>query len=379
MLIKRLLILVLCFVSISLTVAQPDGVSDARFERLARGVNLPFWFWYAPDDLDTRFSDTDFALIRDLGFTFVRVPIDLGFVMDIESEDLLNREHLAAIDRGFERLLDHDLAILVDIHSTSLADSDASNYSGALENPEFVTVFTRFWQSFARYLADERGYDPETMFFGPMNEPVFVDDPTVWPPIQEALLTAIREVAPDHTLIATGAYWSNIDTLIELTPLTDPNIVYDFHFYEPFVFTHQGAEWGPEDVWPLRNVPYPSSPEVVEPLLDGLPDNARDTLAWYGSENWDESDLAARIAIVAEWGQANNVRLICSEFGVYGTYAPADDRVEWIRQTRSLFELYGIGWAMWEYDDAFGLVTRADNGDPIPDEAVIDALGLTLP
>lgn len=380
MLIKRLSILLIgLFLSVGLTAAQPEGVSDARFDRFTRGINLPFWFWYTPDDIDGRFSDADFELIRDLGFTFVRVPIDLGFVMDHKSDDLLNRDHLAALDRGLERLLAHDLAIIIDLHSTSLTDSDAANYSGALEDPAFVAVFTRFWRSFANYLANERDYDPEWVFFGPMNEPVFADDPTVWPPIQASLLTTIRQIAPDHTLIATGALWSNIDTLIILQPLADPNIVYDFHFYEPFTFTHQGAEWGPEEVWPLRNVPYPANSEAIEPLLEGLPANARDTLRWYGADGWDVSDSEARIAQAAEWGQTHKVRVICTEFGVYGAYAPHADRVRWINETRSLFEEYGIGWAMWEYDEAFGLVTRAPNGDPILDREVASALGLKLP
>lgn len=383
MLMKRMLILLVGLAVLLLGVgaagAQQGGVSDVRFARLSRGINLAFWFWYTPEDIDGRFSDDDFALIRDLGFTFVRVPIDLGFIMDEGSADLLNRDNLAYLDRGFERLLAHDLAIIVDLHSTSLADSDAANYSGALEDPAFVTVFTRFWQSFADYLANERSYDPEMVFFGPMNEPVFEADPSMWPPIQASLLAAVRAVAPQHTLIATGARWSNLDTLLELQMLDDPNIVYDFHFYEPFVFTHQGAEWSWEGVIPLRDVPYPSSPEGVAPLLDGLPDIAREALKWYGQEQWDAAELEARISRAGEWAAANNARVICTEFGVYGTYAPHESRVQWIGETRALFEQYGIGWAMWEYDDSFGLVRRSPGRARTLDRDVAAALGLNLP
>lgn len=31
--------------------AQEMGVSDARFAKLARGINLPYWFWYAPETI----------------------------------------------------------------------------------------------------------------------------------------------------------------------------------------------------------------------------------------------------------------------------------------------------------------------------------------
>ena len=68
-------------------------MSDERFAKLARGINLAGWFWYAPETdagVENRFHDADFQLIHDLGFTFVRVPIDLDFVLDENSDDLLD-------------------------------------------------------------------------------------------------------------------------------------------------------------------------------------------------------------------------------------------------------------------------------------------------
>lgn len=372
---KRLLLLLTLLLTLTTTVhAQENGVTDERFAHLQRGINLPFWFWYAPANVDARFSDQDFQLIHDLGFTFVRVPIDLGYVFDESSPDLLNHDHLEHIDSGFDRLLEHDLAIVVDLHSTSIADSDASNYSGALEDPEFVDVFIRFWQSFAAHFKDR---DPEKVFFGPMNEPVFENDPSAWLPIQERLLTAIREVAPEHTLIATGARWSSRETLMEIEPYADPNIVYDFHFYEPFVFTHQGATWTWDAVAVMRNVPYPSNPENVASLLDGLPDESRNALEYYGEERWDGQRINDEIARVAAWGEANNVRLICTEFGVFGDFAPPADRVQWTQDIRTAFEEYGIGWSMWEYDNSFGLVTRSGS-TRVVDEDLAAALGLNV-
>jgi len=135
--------------------AQDSGVSDERFARLARGVNLMGWFWYAPETeegIRGRFKDEDFELMRDLGLTFARVPIDLNFLLDENRDNLLNLDRLALLDEGIQRLLDHDLGVVVDLHSTSLADSDAANYSGALEDPAFVEVFVRFWESFAAHL-----------------------------------------------------------------------------------------------------------------------------------------------------------------------------------------------------------------------------------
>nr|ABE60666.1 endo-1,4-beta-D-glucanase [uncultured bacterium] len=358
--------------------AQESGVSDERFSRLAKGINLAGWFWYAPetdDGVRNRFHDADFQLMHDLGFTFVRVPIDLDFVLDETSDNLLDAEKLALLDEGIQRLLDHDLAIIIDLHSTSLADSDASNYSGALEDPEFVDVFVEFWQAFATHL---KQYDPEWVFFGPMNEPVFEADPSAWLPIQERLLTAIREVAPDHTLIATGAMWSSRETLLDMTPLADPNIIYDFHFYEPFVFTHQGATWTWDAVASMRDIPYPSSPEAVQDAVDTLRNpEAKAAVLDYGEQRWDAAKVEAEIGRVAAWADEHNVRIISTEFGTYRPYAPYADRAAWIHDTRTAYEKFGIGWAMWEYDESFSVVLQSGSR-PIVDKTIAEALGLNV-
>lgn len=357
--------------------AQLPGVSDERFARLARGANLPGWFWYAPDDLSVvanYFDAQDFETMHRLGFTCVRVPMDLSFLFDVDDPDLLNDERLAVFDQGLDLILAADLAVIVDLHSTSLADSDASIYSGALEqDDQFVETFIRFWQSLAAHLAVR---DPEMVFIEPMNEPVFQDDPSRWPPMQERLLSAIREVAPDHTLIATGALWSGIDTFVQLVPLDDPNIVYNFHFYEPFLFTHQSAEWTWWVARAVHGVPYPSSPEAVAPLLEQY-DNEEvlNNLRWYGEERWDAARIRERIEKAAAWAQQYGVRLICNEFGVYNKAAPAADRVQWYHDLRAAFDEFGIGWAVWDYYGAFGLARRSSGHISI-DAAMADALGL---
>jgi endoglucanase len=357
--------------------AQSSGVSDARFARLARGINVPFWFWLGPqhlNDVFTRLNPSDFELIRDLGFTYVRVPVALDVVLDEDDPDLLDDDWLLALDWAIETLVSYDLAVMVDLHSTAPTSTGGTVYSGRLEDdPAFVETFIAFWRNFAAHL---RTTNPEMVFLEPMNEPVFEDDPSRWPPIQAELLAAIRAEAPDHTLIATSARWSNVETFVELEPLVDPNIVYNFHFYEPFYFTHQGASWAGEMVANMRLVPYPSSPEAIAMALDMVCDEqAQQAIRGYGQERWDAAKLDDLIGQAAAWGAQHNVRLICNEFGVYKPFAMQDDRWQWFADVITLLEGYGIGWAMWEYDDSFGLVER--RGDRVQlDTDLAAALGL---
>ncbi|NDJ77532.1 MAG: glycoside hydrolase family 5 protein, partial [Chloroflexi bacterium] len=217
-------------------------------------------------------------------------------------------------------------------------------------------------------------------FLEVLNEPVFEGDTSQWAPIQELLVAAIRENAPDHTLIVTNARWSHVTVFVELEPLDDPNLVYNFHFYEPFYFTHQGANWTDPLVRQMRVVPYPSSPDAMETALSFTRnEDVLANLRAYGEERWDIDRLDSLIGQAAAWQAEHGVRVTCNEFGVYKPLAPRADRAQWYTDVRTLLEGYGFGWTMWEYDDSFGIITRQGSTRIIIDEDTVAALGLTLP
>jgi Cellulase (glycosyl hydrolase family 5). len=245
-----------------------------------------------------------------------------------------------------------------------------------LEDPR---MFTAFWRSLATHL--HKTTNPELTFIQPMNEPVFRDNPKAWEPIQQELFRTIRQAAPRHTLIAVSAFWQNISTLVQLQPLPDANVIYDFHFYEPFIFTHQGASWIGDSVErKLRHVPYPANPSLVQSLAQQVSDpTARAAILDYGQQQWDINKLRSRIGEAAQWARQNGVTLICTEFGVYAANVSALDRTRWMRDTRTVLEEFGIGWASWGYVDSnFGFAEWQGN-QPILDREIVRALGLQLP
>jgi endoglucanase len=286
------------------------------------------------------------------------------------------------LDDQIERLLGMDLAVIVDMHSVQVNEGD-SVYSGDLETEDaFVEDFLLFWGGLAGHL---KKYDPDMVFFEMFNEPVFLGNPSRWvDDILPRTLAAVREAAPDHTLIAEGWGWASIDGLLDVTPVADPNVVYNFHFYDPFLFTHQGADWVDErEVANLFAVPYPSDPEnVVTMMFDRYSRAGQDAVMAYGAEEWNAEKLEERILRAVEWAEEHGVHIICTEFGAYAPVSPKNSRVQWITDVVSIFEKYGIGWVMWEYDAGFGFVERTSDGSANEvleyDEGVLGALGLTL-
>jgi len=351
--------------------SPPEGVSDARFARLTRGINLSHWFAQSPrgdysrEHLTTYNTERDLDLIARMGFSHVRLTLNPKAISDAPEGLPFHAERLALLDAAIAGFLARNVAVVVDLHpdddfKTPLAKDDAA-----------VERFVAFWRALAAHLA---GTDPERVFFEVMNEPV-IPDAARWNAVQKKVLAAMRESAPHHTLVAGGPLWSGPDQLVRMEVVADRNVVYNFHCYEPFRFTHQGATWAGDSVKGLKNAPYPSSPEGVAKVLSQLTDErARREMTQYGKEQWNAEKIDALIARAAEWGRKNGVPLTCNEFGVYRT-APAADRNRCIEDMRKALEKYKIGWAMWDYAGSFGVVTGKP-GQRVPDPDTAKALGL---
>jgi hypothetical protein len=162
-----------------------------------------------------------------------------------------------------------------------------------------------------------------------------------------------------------------------MKPLPDPNIVYAFHYYNPFIFTHQGFKWGPFEK--VVGIPYPVSKNIMGALLDRyVPEQRSKLLEEYGQEDWNSSRIARDIANVVHWRNLHKVRVICNEFGVVRDTVPEADRARWLRDVRETLEAAGIGWAMWDYGGHFGLFAGTAPSAK-PDPVTTAALGLRMP
>ena len=101
---------------------------------------------------------------------------------------------MTRLDRALDSILNHRMAVQVDLHPEEPFKQGvhASNAS--------VDRLVQLWRKLAAHYANR---DPERVFFEIMNEPE-ENDPYRWAGIQARVAAAIREVAPRHTIIATG-------------------------------------------------------------------------------------------------------------------------------------------------------------------------------
>jgi aryl-phospho-beta-D-glucosidase BglC (GH1 family) len=350
---------------------------------LQRGINLGQWFTDINYFNPSQITATDLELIKGLGFDHVRLPIAPDFLFDQNNPQVLNPDYLSYIDRALDLIQAADLSVIVNFHPSNDFKKDLAT------DTNFVNTVAEFSRSLATHLNTR---NPEQVFLELINEPSFnfflrnepsIDPVEHWNFVQTKLVNAIKQGAPDHSVILKGHDWGeSIDSLLQLTPIQEPNqqYIYNFHFYEPMLFTHQGATWMDEEFTSLQNLPYPFNEEVCATAIEEIVhETAKLWAEDYCNQKWDAAKLETRIALAANWAQEHNVLLTANEFGVYRLFVRPEDRVAWLEDVRSLFEKYNIGWAMWDYASGFGLVREDENGDRIVDEQIATALGLTVP
>jgi len=353
-----------------------SSIAQRHAQHLRHGINLSEWFaqvydqrGYTKEHFETWNTAQDIALIKAMGFDHVRLSVNPQPMFRHGQADRIPADYLGYLDSAVQMILDHGLAIILDVHPESdfkqkLATDDS-----------FVEQFEDYWRQLARHYSTT---NPDLVSLEILNEPEF-HDRYRWQGVQAKLAVAIREGAPLHTIIVAGAFWSSENELLFFDPLRDSNIIYNFHFYEPHIFTHQGATWSTNYVHYLKELPYPSTPDNVQPVAVLLPDAVNRLQAiHYGLDRWNALRIEGEIGQVAAWAKRWNVSVTCNEFGVYRKAANPEDRAAWISDVRTTLEKYGIGWTMWDYSGGFGVVTK-QNGQPVPDDVTVKALGRTLP
>ncbi len=371
---------------------EPFGepVSDARYNRISRGININNWFcqpWnvkingkkggFNAEHYASYITDDDMKLIKSMGFDHVRLPIDPLFLMDNATGNL-KADGAAELDKGIALIRKHGLAVIVDIHPKS------RGYSKMRTKPETAKNFIVWWGHFAKHMAATT--DPEWVFLELLNEPGGQSYyGNIWIAYQDKLLMEVRENAPEHTIIVNpGGYmlWKELDKIED--PHPDRNTIWAVHFYEPSPFTHQGAVWMKDWYRPLRDVPFPLTKDNLEAAKaavvekDKASAKAKKVLDDMLRSGWiSEEKINEHLDTFAEWGKKHERRIHVGEWGVYTKYAPRDSRLRYLEAVTTGMAERGLHWSKWDYCGAgFEIVKPDVPGQRAPDSEVIAAMGL---
>jgi len=261
-----------------------------------------------------------FYLLMDAGFHSIRIPIRWSAHAQTTAPYTIDATFLDRIDWVVEKTLEQGMIAVINMH----------HYEEIFEDPEaHKNRFKHIWAQIAEHYKEYN----EKLIFEILNEPHDqINSTRIWNAYFPEILDTIRVSNPERNVIVGPGSWNSIHEIPNLVfPENDRHLIATFHYYEPFQFTHQGAEW-----------------------VDG-------STAWMGTP-WtatasQRSKIDQDFLKAKAWSDAHNRPVYMGEFGAY-SQADMTSRIIWTDYVARRAEAMGFSWAYWEFGAGFGIYDR---------------------
>ncbi|MFT3894962.1 MAG: glycoside hydrolase family 5 protein [Anaerolineales bacterium] len=265
-----------------LSTPEPDSTSTSvPALTIRRGINFGNML-EAPNEGEWGLTVQEeyFDRVKEAGFDFVRLPVRWNTHAEQNAPYTIDPTFFARIDEVVNWALERDLTIIVDFH----------HYEEMVSNPwGHKDRYLGIWKQVAEHYKDY----PSSVLFELLNEPNDQLNAALWNQYLFEAWNIVRQSNPTRDVVIGPVNWNSYDWLSTLDVPNDEHLIVTFHYYSPFQFTHQGAEWAGDEAQ-----------------------------TWLGT-TWDateaeKAEVASNFDSVAMWAaEHGNVRILLGEFGAY--------------------------------------------------------------
>ncbi len=237
-----------------------------------RGFNLMGMFVKGSGMSPGHFPEEDFRQIRDLGFNFVRLPLDYRFWIAEGDWERIDEQCLAPVDQAVALARKYGIHVMLNFHRapgyTVAKPPEALN---VFKDAEALRVCVLHWGMVARRYKD---VPAGALSFNLFNEPMAT--PEEYERVVVALLAEIRCHNPERLVICDGLEWGK--TVVP--ELFKHGIGQASRGYAPGSISHYRASWAGNPTappcWPpsgaVSPLYGPVKQEHAKPLvIDGVP------------------------------------------------------------------------------------------------------------
>jgi endoglucanase len=310
--------------------AEASALAEPSASKLPpwRGFNLLNKFNGSNDP----FAERDFEWLAELGFNFVRLPMDYRIWIQDGDWTRFHESTLKEIDHAVDLGARHGIHVCLNFHrAPGYTVAQPPEERSLWSDDEALRVCGLHWAHFAeRY----KGVSNRQLSFDLFNEPPRLE-PATYQRVVGRVCEAIRQRDAGRLIICDGRDWGNTAPK-ELAGL---GVAASTRGYAPIHVSHYRASWmngadrWPEPTWPIEE--------------DGV--------------HWDKQALQSRQ--IAPWQrlESQGVGVMVGEFGAYNK-TPHQVVLAWMRDYVDLWTAAGWGWAMWNFTGSMGIIDsdRAD-------------------
>jgi endoglucanase len=349
-----------------------SGVNAALHSSpFSRGVNFSGWFETNSADAIpfTRYVERDFANVKSLGADVIRLPVRMHSMTGGSPDYTIEPMLFKFLDMAVNWAEKYGLYIIIDNHSFDpVKDTE----------DDIDKILIPVWEQVARRYKDRSGY----VIYEILNEPHGISD-SRWGEVQGMAVDAIRKHDNKHFIIVGGTEYNSIGKLASIPAYKDDKIIYTFHFYDPYLFTHQGSNWGgPPLLTTLAKVPFPYDGRRMPKISSELKGTwVESSLNNDYKRAADPKTLYSALDRAVSFSVERDVPVFCGEFGVYMITSRNEDRVRWYELVTAALAMRNISRASWDYFGGFGVFNSEGGGDFNADlnTDVVRAMGFTPP
>lgn len=314
---KALLLLTVICLQGYMLMAQ--SVAHNRCAALGKGMNLSNWleaYWQTDFPTVNGYSYEDLLQMKQAGIQSIRLPIGFASATDTVAPYTVDLNHplFSRVDSVISWCDALGLNLIIDNHHNW--DIFNQNWRNKIDR------FSHMWSVVSnRY----KNLDPNRYTFELLNEPAFgiaIDTLTI---VFNHAIDSIRQNTQSHSIIVSPNFSSNGAAFANLTPLADTNLIYTWHSYDPYQFTHQGFSW--------------ASPQM--PAGQSFP----------GA--FDQGLYTAWNTVI-NWRNTHNKPVFLGEFGT-GVFGDDVSRCNWMNVFGSKIDSFSMPWFYWDWRWDFSL------------------------
>lgn len=184
------------------------------------------------------FLESDFALIAEFGFNFVRLPVDYRIYDDVNAPRSYKADALKALDDAVALGEKYNIHVCINLHKApGYCINPTKGINDELwTNAAAQEYFIDYWVMFAnRY----KRYSAERVSFNLLNEPAR-SSPDIFLALMQRVVKAIHDADPKR-IIVMDAFKVGAVPMAQLYQM--PGIVTAIRGYAPGTLTHYKAGW----------------------------------------------------------------------------------------------------------------------------------------
>ena len=302
--------------------ASPSAVSTAS--AIGRGVNFGNML-EAPTEGAWGLTVTDDFIdkVAAAGFTAVRLPIRWSNHASAQAPFTIDTTFFRRVDSVIDKLLAKGLLVVMNVHHYRQLDGDPLDAGEIGVADGAVDVrFVMLWEQLATHFQGRNA----RLVFELYNEPHGRLNGEPWNVLAARALAVVRKTNPNRVVVIGPTSWNSASDLKLLKVPNDANLIATVHNYNPFAFTHQGAEW-------------------ISPVLPvGVTCCSATQLA----------DMTGPLDVAKAWSATMHYPVYVGEFGAYSK-GDSTSRKTFNRTMRDAMESRGMSWTYWEFAAGFGV------------------------